>query len=586
MSSSTSIMMSSGTWIKLNDSQNHSSDTKLRCIRRVEKVNAATNFGNLWTVLQFPIPSSLKYKRIILAKIRYYCEYWYYSYESGNKETGMEVAPYITDGQALYTLTGANYESKGELGAWKTVEAFNRIEYYPRERIADVTDLLTGNISSDGYFTVFMAGMPGWVENGVEGRISSLGTGHEAYLDITYEDVTQLAPTPTYPVNANVNENQEILFTWAWNSSTEAVQAAVQLEYKLKTAQSYTVVSLTQTGHTYKLTTGLPQGEYQWRIKGTNDAGESSGYSSVVSFNVVGKPAIPVINAIPNRTLTEITWNAVGQLSADITLTDSNGNVLVEQTIASQISSFKPEMFLKGTYTFGVRVRNETGINSEWAYRTFSITAAGPARPTIRLSQNYAQVKININRDDNLNYAIIRKEDVKDAPEKILAIIREDEYIDKTFALETPYRYVVRAYSTGGYTDSEPARAICHSETVIIESVDDEVILDRSESQFLPYVEDAVTEFATFNTVGREYPIVEHGENESWAFRSNLFVTEEQKAKLRIMAKQNKLYYRDYSKRAFPVAIEGLSFTRYMNRGYIAEIRFIRIAEEEVLVNV
>ena len=581
--SSTSIMMSAGTWIRQYDSNNHSSDTELRCIRRYKNDSV---FGALTAVLQFPIPSSLKYKKITSAKIRYYCKYWYYQYETASRETGMEVAPFITDGQALYTLTGANYESKGQLGAWKTVEPFNRYVTYPCERTADVTDLLTGNVSSDGYFTVFMAGMPGWVADGVEAHISSLGTGHEAYLDIIYEDVTQLAPTPTYPVNANVNENQEVLFTWAWNSSTEAVQAAVQLEYKLKTAQNYTVVSLTQTGHTYKLTSGLAQGTYQWRIKGTNDASETSAYSGVVEFNVVGKPALPVINAVPNRTLTEITWNAVGQLAADITLIDSSGNVLVDQTIASQSSSFKPEMFLKGTYTFGVRVRNETGISSDWAYRTFSITAAGPAKPAIRLFQDYAQVKININKDDNLKYAIIRKEDVENAPEKILAVITEDEYIDKTFALETLHRYVVRAYSTGGYTDSDPARAICHSETVIIESDDDEVILDRSESQFLPYVEDAATEFAAFNTVGREYPIVEHGENETWAFRSNLFVTEEQKAKLRIMAKQNKLFYRDYAKRCFPVAIEGLNFTRYMNRGYIAEIQFIRIAEEEVLVNV
>ena len=582
--SSTSIMMSIGTWISVGESLNHSSDTWLKSLRRSK--NAP--YPETYAVLQFPIPSSLKYKRITSAKISYYSRYWasdYYDFSSGDQ--GMEVAPFITDGQALYTLTGANIDAKGELGAWKTVEPFSgRLVSYPRTRIADVTELLVGNVSSDGYFTVFMAGLPGWYLGGSETRIGSLGTGHEAYLDIIYEDVTQLAPTPTYPVNANVNENQEILFTWAWNSSTEAVQASVQLEYKLKTAQNYTVVSLTQTGHTYKLTSGLAQGTYQWRIKGTNDASETSAYSSVVEFNVVGKPALPVINAVPNRALTEITWNAVGQLAADITLVDSNGNTLVEQTIASQSSSFKPEMFLKGTYTFGVRVRNETGISSDWAYRTFSITAAGPAKPSIRLFQNYAQVKINITRDEGINYALIRKEDVENAPEKILAIISEDEYVDKSFALETLHRYVVRAYGTGGYTDSDPARAICHSETVIIESDDDEVILDRSESQFLPYVEDAATEFAAFNTVGREYPIVEHGENETWAFRSNLFVTEEQKAKLRVMVKQNKLFYRDYAKRCFPVAIEGLNFTRYMNRGYIAEIQFIRIAEEEVLVNV
>ena len=138
--SSTSIMMSAGTWIRQYDSNNHSSDTELRCIRRYKNDSV---FGALTAVLQFPIPSSLKYKRITSAKIRYYCKYWYYQYETANRETGMEVAPFITDGQALYTLTGANYESKGQLGAWKTVEPFNRYVTYPCERTADVTDLLT-----------------------------------------------------------------------------------------------------------------------------------------------------------------------------------------------------------------------------------------------------------------------------------------------------------------------------------------------------------------------------------------------------------------------------------------------------------
>ena len=122
MSSSTSIMMSSGTWIRKYDSTNHSSDLELRCIRRFKNDGS---LGDLTAVLQFPIPSSLKYKRIISAKIRYYSKYWYYQYETASRETGMELAPYITDGQALYTLTGSNYESKGELGAWKTVEPFN-----------------------------------------------------------------------------------------------------------------------------------------------------------------------------------------------------------------------------------------------------------------------------------------------------------------------------------------------------------------------------------------------------------------------------------------------------------------------------
>ena len=80
--------------------------------------------------------------------------------------------------------------------------------------------------------------------------------------------------------------------------------------------------------------------------------------------------------------------------------------------------------------------------------------------------------------------------------------------------------------------------------------------------------------------------MVEHGDGENWSFRSNLFVTEDQKERIKAMAMKNKIFYRDYSGRAFPVAIETLSFTRYMGEGYIADIQFLRISEEEVIINV
>lgn len=582
----TTISMSAGTWIQESDSGNHSSDTRLRCGKRY----SSNPYGNAYAILQFVFPSSLKYKRITSAKLNYYSYYRHNGSDDSHGPTGMEVAPFITDGQALYTITGVNYASKGTLGAWKSVEAYNGNYYagsYPSWRVADITDIISGNVSGDGYFTVFMAGNPAHLVTSTEYTgIASLGTNYAAYIDITYDDVTQLAPTPTYPVGSNIKENEEILFTWTWNSSTEAVQAAVQLEYKLKSAQNYTVLSLTQTGHTYKLTAGLPQGSYQWRIKGTNDASETSGYSNVAEFTVIGKPAVPVINSVPNRTLTEITWNAVGQLSADISLVDSNGITIEEKTLASPESTYKPNYFLKGTYTIGVRIRNSTGLSSEWAYRTFSITAAGPTKPAMRLSRNDTQVTIALNPEDGVQYAVIRREDYNGANEKILGYVDNGVFIDKTFALDTVYRYVVRAYSTGGYTDSNPERVICHKAAVVLETSDDEVVLDRSENTFLPYAEDSQRDYSVFKAVGRKYPVVEHGDGENWSFRSNLFVTEDQKERIKAMAMKNKIYYRDYSGRAFPVAIETLSFTRYMGEGYIADIQFLRISEEEVIINV
>ena len=592
---STSINASAGTWIATGSSGTHGSDTLLRNGVRYEHLYNRTG-TNCYAILQFSIPSSLKYKRITFAQVKFY-SHWY----NGGSEvtqyygpTGMEAAPYIINsGVALSSLTGANFETNGTLGEWITVEPFGYydVKYYPRWRNVDVSSMINGNISADGYFTIFLAGEPGdgyiAAQNMSGCMVENVNASHVASLDIIYEDVTQLAPTPTYPVGANVDENSEVLFSWAWNSSTQAVQAAVQLEYKLKTDLNWTVLSLSQTGHNYKLTSGLAAGNYQWRIKGTNDASEVSDYSSTVEFNVVGKPAVPVINPVPNQALTEITWNAVGQLSADISLKDSNGNVLEEKTIASTEAVYKPNFFLKGTYSIGVRVKNSTGLTSDWAYRAFSITAAGPTKPSIRLMRNDAQATISAVVSVGTQYAVIRKEDKEGATEKILGNLNsEGVFIDKTFALSTVYRYVVRAYSTGGYTDSDPERLVCHKDAVILETTDDEVILDRSEETFLPYSEDSQRDYSVFKAVGRKYPVVEHGDQENWTFKSALYVKEDQKERIKAMAMKNKIYYRDYSGRAFPVAIEMLSFNRYMNDGYIADIQFLRISEEEVIVNV
>ena len=129
---------------------------------------------------------------------------------------------------------------------------------------------------------------------------------------------------------------------------------------------------------------------------------------------------------------------------------------------------------------------------------------------------------------------------------------------------------------------------ICYKKTaVVLETDEDEIILDKSEEKFLPFAEEISGEMAIFNCVGRELPIVEHGDNETRAFRSRLHVREDQMERLVAMTKKNKIFYRDYSGRAFPVAINPpLGISRYMNSGYMADIQFVRISDEEVVVNV
>ena len=571
------LTISKGTWIYENNQTPHTSDNLMR----------SSIYTNMYTaVAQFVIPQSLRYKKFVSATLIFYT-----TSRGGQTESqgrGCRLSAYKT-GDTLDELIWNNMGSLGERGdiiEAEPIEAYAS-DTFPRWRYLDVTGIFAKNIVDGTYFTVMINAWPGLSTSGSYCGIGNASlTDYETKLSVTYEDVPQLPPSPSYPVGTYVSENTDLLFAWNWEATTGATQAAVQLEYKLKTAESWTVVSLTQTTHTYLLTGVLSQGVYQWRIKGTNDAGEVSDYSSIAEFNVVGQPAAPVIDNVPNKALTTITWATTDQNAFDIQIIDSNNKAVVNDSVASAVASYKPNVFLSGSYTAKVRVRNSTGLVSDWGTKSFTINAAGPTAPTIQLYQNDTHVRIVTTTASSTNYAVVRTNELTGA-EEILGKMTGGEFTDSTFSFGIPYKYIVRAWASGGYTDSTPAR-ICYGKTaVVLETDDDELIIDKSEETYLPYTEDDTGETAVYNCIGRELPVVEHGAFESIAFKTRLFITNDEKPRLAAMKKKNRIYYRDYSGRAFPVAIQPpISFERWMDNGYMADIQFIRIADTEVVINV
>jgi hypothetical protein len=589
---STTISISAGTWNRTSDNVNHSSDSWLRS--SLFPYYNSTDGGGYFAFLQFAIPNTLKYKHIKKVQLSYYTKLVINGTAQNMRSfDGLTVSPYVASGTALSNVKGNSVDTYGEVGTPVKISPYEDWvgAIYPLWRTQDVTALFESNLYNNQYFTIILYSAPGGpservtVSPSVYAEIGGVGSGYAAYLTIDYEDVPQAAPGPAYPVGTYVNENTDLLFSWAWNSSTQAVQAAVQLEYKLASAQSYTVVSLTQTAHSYTLVGGLPQGAYVWRIKGPNDAGETSDYSNVAEFTVIGKPGVPVINTPANKALTEITWQASDQNSFDITLTDSQGRELIKESVASSATNYKPNLLLKGTYTVGIRYRNSSGLASDWAYKVFSITAAGPTKPSLTLYGEAENARLVITRESNINYVVMRAED-ETREFEIIGVFDADTYIDKTAKFNTGYSYKIRAFESAGYTDSDVAHFRCNSEKVAIQTADLDIFLDRSEEEFLPYNEEATREMATYKCPGRQYAIVEHSESDEVIFSTSLFVTEKQKAEVTEIAKEDYIYYRDYSKRAFPVAIRRLSFSRFMKEGYIANIEFIRIAKKEVVINV
>ena len=570
------LTQTKGTWIQENNQTPHTSDNLMRSSWYTNQETA---------VAQFTIPQNLKYKRFTNATLIFYTTPPSAT-PTGWAGTGCRLSNYLT-GDTLDELIWSNMGALGERGDIVVAEPFAWTggQEFPHWRYLDITGLFKSGIVDGTYYTVMINAYPGVSNYCGIGNVSN--TGYETKLSLNYEDVPQLSPAPSYPVGTYVTENTDLLFAWNWEATTGATQAAVQLEYKLKTAESWTTVSLTQTTHTYLLSGGLSQGVYQWRIKGTNDAGEVSDYSSVAEFNVVGQPAAPVIDNVPNKALTTITWATTDQNAFDIQIIDSNNKTVINDSVASSVASYKPNIFLKGSYTAKVRVRNSTGLVSDWGTKAFTINAAGPSKPTIRLFQDDTQITIETDTAASTNYAVIRQKG-EDGAEEILGTMTAGKFTDSTFGFDRQYKYIVRAWATGGYTDSDPERVCYPKISIVLQTEDDELEIDKSEEIYLPYTEDITGEMAVYNCIGRELPVVEHGAFESRTIKTRLYIEDEdQKERIVAMSRKDRIYYRDYSGRAFPVAIQPpITFARWMSEGYMAEMTFIRIADTEVVVNV
>ena len=277
---STTLALYKSNWVELKSTVTHVGDAWLRSAFYEDSVNGRIyKLRNPVAVLQFGITGTIAGKTIKSVKLNYYAKAT--SPHSITTGAGIAVAPFLCDGNALDHLTASRVMTSGLLGEWQVLEQGNMQSTaytYPQWRVVDITDIFKSNIYNNAYFTIMLISAPG-ITTDEYTEIGGVGSEYAAYLSVEYEDDPQKNPTPTYPNSVYVNEYTDILFAWAWNSTTEATQASVQLEYKLKTAGSYTVVNLTQSTQTYKLVGGLAQGVYTWRIKGTNSAGTTSDFS-------------------------------------------------------------------------------------------------------------------------------------------------------------------------------------------------------------------------------------------------------------------------------------------------------------------
>ncbi len=528
-------------------------------------------------LLQFSIPKEVRYKKITKAVLHYYLG-------SDFTPTFSEVdyTPYLMD-NVTAAVTYNSVDANGTLGERKNVKR----SYSGGSWIAeDITDIFTNNLTN-GIFSVFV-GAGGPTPNDASTILSYIGGkagSNGSYLVVDYEDVVQLPPTITYPVDVYVRQGEPVLFSWVYNSLTAATQTGVTLEWKQENASEYNVINLTTTERSYMAEIDFPAGTIDWRIKVTNDIGETSDYTSA-QFVVIGKPAIPVITSVDNKSLTKISWNASDQCAYEIMISDEEGKVLVSEVVHSGEMSYRPNRFLaNGTYNIRLRTKNSIELWSDYTSKTVTISAVAPVQPTFEAYTKKNSITIRISRASGTKAAILRAE--KGTEYKVIAVLGEEEteYTDLEVRSGTWYRYMVRAYSEG-YCDSAPKSAAFEFEGFYLQSDDAVLHLTKSDEKNTPHTEDIEKDAALVNYSGREYPVSERGEFKNRKVRKRMYVTGEEKKILDAMCSAENLFYRDANGNAFACALTAVHYSRFITGGYIAEFDVYEVSRDEVVINV
>ena len=531
-------------------------------------------------ILRFTRSSVLQYKKItkVVLNLAVNANTW--------NQFQYAIAPYKSDA-ALSGINYNNYTSKGTLGDWLAGIEANATQTGTITKSIDITSMFSSNLVNDVFNIMVAVNKYPYANASAQTVGGASIISASTSLTVTYESVAQLAPTPSYPKDISIMESESTLLSWIWNSDTEAVQSGVILEYKKTTDNNWTVLTLTQTEHSYRLNAALAPGTYEWRIKGINDISETSAYSETATFTVIGKPAAPIIATPANKALTEISWTASGQYAAELRLFDEDGNEIYHETHATMSTSWKPNFFLKGTYSFSIRIKNASDLWSDWATTSFTIDAAGPTAATLAVNPSNDVIKLTFAIPDAVEAALVR---VDGNGEKILAAgltILDTEFEDDTVSSGKEYAYLIRTY-VNGYKDSARRSVSINFPGYILNSENNgKLMLTMSEEQFMPHSETIQKEAALLTLSGRELPLTEYGEHASIQIDKKAHCTPEQKRILdKIIRSGDKVFYRDGRGNAFPVSVTAATYNEYMKEDYFVNLSLTRTEESEVVVNV
>ena len=257
-------------------------------------------------------------------------------------------------------------------------------------RVSGGANVNTINLATESSVTIPAGTLP---NGSIEWRVKAVNTGgleteYTNWFTLSTADVRHTKPTGLSP-NGSLNDaSKRIQFSWLHHSPISAAQKAFEIQYTVNGGASWLelggVVTSGEPRYLSEPDT-FPGATIGWRVRTYNTENLASEWSDDAYFTSAGQPPTPVFRSVEtgkSRPLCQ--WISQEQAGYQLQIVRAAQTVYDTGEVHGGDTSHKVGEYLQnGQYTVRLRIKNATGLWSEWAEYTASVHAEKRMKVTL-----------------------------------------------------------------------------------------------------------------------------------------------------------------------------------------------------------
>ena len=278
-----------------------------------------------------------------------------------------------------------------------------------------------------------------------------------------------LPPTLLFPLNISVNAESGIALEYSYNSYYDATPTRFDVRYRLNdggTPGGW--VTKINSGQLAMMTDAIfGQHTVEWQVMAYGALGDPGAWSDVGVFYSIGAPPDPVISGVSNSNRPEVTFYAANVIGWEMEFLQGSDIVYITNNQPFSGETYRVDtLFNNGSYTVRMRIANQYGLKSNWAYYNFVIDTVPPSPLSLEIPRNIdVYARLYFDNPNNMTVFVHRAEiDDKRVNQtqpiyKRIAAVNAGMYDDYTIAPGKGYVYFVRVVNPNfSFADSNKAR--------------------------------------------------------------------------------------------------------------------------------